>query len=775
MGCSTLYHLAEAGVDAVLLERNRLTSGTTWHSAAQVRALRSLRDLTELVRYSIALYRRLEEETGQATGWINKGSLSIATTPDRLVHLRRQAALAKAFGMEAELVGPDEAAAFWPLMEVRDVIGAVWSPGDGRVSPSDLCAALVKGARRRGSLIFENAPVNGISIRGGRVRSVETSLGTVHCEAVAICSGLWSREVGALAGIEVPLWPCEHFYLLTKPVPGVEDNLPTLSDHDAHLYIRDDSGGLLVGCFEPHARAVDPATLVPDFRLLPEDWEHFEPVMKAALHRLPCLAEAGVRTLLNGPESFTPDGAFLLGEMPETSGLYLGCGMNSVGVATAGGAGMALAQTIAKGRSPFNLAEIHPARFPTGTWSAEALAARAPEVLGRHYEIAYPGRQWQTARDLRPHPLRPRFEAAGARFGQAQGWERPLFFGNAPHAPPSFGRPPWFEQVGTEVRAAHERAALFDLTPMGVIDVDGADALPLLEQLCANRIDRPAFRMAYTQMLNEAGGIKSDLTVLRLSETRFQLTVGTAARRHDLARLRRHAAGLRITVRDRTEEVACLGLTGPESAAILRSLGAHDALELARFGAARDEVGGLSVLAARLSYFGEMGWEISCNIADLPPLWDLLTQAGAEPAGLHAQTSMRIEKRFLSQNQDIDSHITPLDAGLDFAVAWNKEFVGREALLRQRGRCPGPRIAALVLDDPAAVPIGDEPLLAGGMVVGQTTSAAFGYRVGRPVAIGRFGTAPTAEQRVHVDIANQRFAAVVQNGSAFDPAHRRLG
>ena len=513
MGCSTLYHLASLGnSDAILLERNRLTSGTTWHSAAQVRALRSTRNLTDLIRYSIDLYGRLERETGQATGWINQGSLSIATTPERMVHVRRQAALAGLFGVRAEVIGPEAAKDRWPLMNADDVLGAVWSPDDGRVSPSDLCAALVKGATARGAAIYENTAVTGILTEAGRVVGVETSAGTVRCDAVAVCAGLWSRDVAAMAGATAPLWPCEHFYLLTKPIDGIAGNVPTLSDHDSHLYIRDDSGGLLVGCFEPMGKAIDPARLGPDFafQLLEEDWDHFEPMMMNALHRLPALEHAEVKTLLNGPESFTPDGSFLLGETAETRGLFLGCGMNSVGVATGGGAGMALAHMIVHGHAAVDLHEADAKRFPDCVNSAAALAARAPEVLGRHYEITFPGRQMTSARNLRRGPLDDRW--AGAYRGQFFGYERPLYMegegvNGGAHPALTFGRPVWFDQVGREVEQAHTRAALFDLSPFGKLDIRGPDAAAFLNRICANQMDRPPGRTIYTAMLNARGGM----------------------------------------------------------------------------------------------------------------------------------------------------------------------------------------------------------------------------------------------------------------------------
>ena len=779
MGCSTLYHLTKAGVsDAVLLERNQLTSGTTWHSAAQVRALRSSRNLTELIRYSTRLYSELEAETGQATGWINKGSLSIATSQDRLTHIVRQADLAALYGVEAEVIAQGEAAERWPLMNAGDVIGAVWSPGDGRVSPSDLCAALVKGAKARGASIFENTGVTAILTRDGQITGVETTRGTVSCDAVVLCTGLWSREAGAMAGVDLPVWPCEHFYLLTKPVEGAEGNLPTLSDHDSHLYIRDDSGGLLVGCFEPMGKPISPDAIGHNFAfgLLPEDWDHFEPMMANALHRLPALETAEVKMLLNGPESFTPDSSFILGEAPETRGLFLGCGMNSVGLASAGGAGMALAQIIVDGKPPFDLSEVHPSRFPDQVFSAEALAERVPEVLGKHYEITYPGRQWSTGRNLRPHPLRDRFARAGAHFGQIYGWERPLFFGDSSSTPLSFGRPPWFGQVAAEVDAAHNRAALFDQSTFGTIDVDGPAAETFLNRVCANEMARPVGRVIYTQMLNERGGIESDLTVVRLSETSYRLTVGTTAIRRDMAWLRRHSVDANVTLTDRTVEIATIGLMGPQSASVLGAVDAGELVSLGYFRSDESEISGIPVRASRLSYVGEMGWEISCAAGDVARLWDALIGAGAEPAGMYAQTSMRIEKRFLSYGHDMDTDTTPLDVGLEFAIGWDTEFIGRAALRRQFEAGVRGNLVMLTLDDPQANPIGDEPVLMAGRIVGKTTSAAFGHRIGRPCAFAFIPADAYAgdDAEVTVRIAGQHFTAALERRAAFDPEGKRL-
>ncbi len=596
MGCSTLYHLAKDGVsDAILIERNKLTSGTTWHSAAQVRALRSTRNLTELIRYSVSLYSGLEEETGQATGWINKGSLSIATNEDRVIHTRRQEALAHLFGLNADWVSPGEAKERWPLMNADDVLGAVWSPDDGRVSPSDLCAALVKGVKSRGAKVLEETGVTGILTEGGKIAGVETSRGTIMCDAVAICTGLWSRKTAAMAGATAPIWPCEHFYLLTKPVEGITGNMPTLSDHDSHLYIRDDSGGLLIGCFEPMGRPISPETLGEDFafQLLPEDWDHFEPMMMNALHRLPVLEKAEVKMLLNGPESFTPDSSFMLGETAETRGVFLGCGMNSVGVATGGGAGMALAHCIQHGHTPTDLHEADPKRYPDCYNSVEALTARAPEVLGKHYEITYPGRAYISARNLRPTPLHARWKAAKADFGQVFGWEQPAWFGKTEEPELTFGKPAWFEQVGAEVRQAHEQVAIFDQSTFGKIAVEGSDAEAFLNRLCANNMTRAPGQAIYTAILNERGGFESDLTALRLGEESYRLYVGTTAIRRDLAWLKRHLKpDERVTFRDETEEFAVLGLMGPETVRVASELGAGDLNDLSYFRHGEAEIAG---------------------------------------------------------------------------------------------------------------------------------------------------------------------------------------
>ncbi len=776
MGCSTLYHLAKNGVsDAILIERNKLTSGTTWHSAAQVRALRSSRNLTRMIQYSVDLYAGLEKETGQSVGWIQKGSLSIATTKGRLDHIKRQESLAHAYGVKAKSISASEAKERWPLMNADDVIGAVWSPDDGRVSPSDVCAALVKAARNAGARIFEETGVTGIQTKDGRVVGVETTQGTIKCDAIAVCAGLWSREVGAIANIDVPVLACEHFYLLTKPVDGIVGNTPTLSDHDNHLYIRDDSGGLLVGCFEPMGKPIKPGILDENFEfgLLAEDWDHFEPMMANALHRLPALETAEVKMLLNGPESFTPDGMFMLGETAETKGLFLGCGMNSVGLASGGGAGMNLAHCIQHGHSAYDLSEADANRFAPVFSHIDHLMARAPEILGTHYEITYPGRQLRTARNLRALPLAENHTRNGAKFGQFYGWERPLYFGATTEPELRFGTPGWFENVGAEVRAAHETAALFDVSSFGKIEVEGPDAEAFLQYVCASNMSKAPGSAIYTAVLNERGTYETDITAHRITNDLYRLFVGTNAIKRDLAWLHSHTGQFDVTLRDSTEDFAVLGLMGPDSKRIVAEVGAPELNELGYFRVGPAHIAGKHVRAVRMSYVGEFGWEITMKAENAQTVYTALCAAGATPAGLYAQTSMRIEKGFAAMGHELDSDISPIESGLDGLTAKQSFFIGAERLALRR-QTHQRTLVTLVFETSDAVPLGHEPIYLNGACIGCTTSAAFGYRVGRPVALAHVRCDDADGRMVEVDVTGNRYNAHMQFAPAFDPHGQRM-
>ena len=777
MGCSTLYHLAEMGAtDAILLERNKLTSGTTWHSAAQVRALRHSQNLTRMIQYSVDLYARLEQETGQSVGWIQKGSLSLATNPDRLTHIKRQEALAHAYGIDAQSISVAEAKERWPLMNAEDVLGAVWSPDDGRVSPSDVCAALIKGARNRGAQLFENTGVTRILTQDGKITGVETTAGTISCDAIALCTGLWSREVGAMAGAEVPALACEHFYLLTKPIEGIVGNTPTLSDHDNRLYIRDDSGGLLVGCFEPIGKPIAPGILDESFEfgLLPEDWDHFEPMMMNALHRLPALESAEVKMLLNGPESFTPDGTFMLGETAETRGLFLGCGMNSVGIASGGGAGMNLAHLIMHGHTLYDLSEADAKRFAPIYNSLDHLMARAPEILGTHYDIAYPGKQLRTARNLRTLPLHDVYVTAGAHFGQFYGWERPLYFGKTTEPKLTFDRPDWFENVKSEVAAAHTKAAIFDVSPFGKIEVKGPDAETFLMKTCSGHMDRKPGSVIYTAVLNARGTFESDITAQRIAGDHYRLFVGTNAIKRDLAWFKRAAEGLDVTLEDSTEKYATLSLMGPDAARIVADCGAPELNDLGYYKVGPAYIADKHVRAARMSYVGEYGWEITCLSENAEPIYNAMVEAGATPAGLYAQTSMRIEKGFCAMGHELDGDTSPIEAGLMFAVRKSDGFVGHDALMERKASGAFCKTVSITIMNEDAVPLGHEPIYLNGEIIGQTSSCGFGYRVGKPIALGHVNTPLETGTQVQIDVARTLYDAEITLGPLFDTTGMRM-
>lgn len=794
VGCSVLYHLAKAGwTDSVLLERQYLTSGTTWHSAAQVSQLRSTPNLTRLVSYSARLYSRLEEETGQSTGWQTCGNLSLATSGDRMTHFRHAVSCAHAFGIEAELVDRDGAARRWPLIRRDDVLGAIWSPTDGRVNPTDVCQAMVKGAKAVGAGVFEQTPVTGIEKRAGRVSAVRTSAGKIECEVVVDCGGLWGREIAAMAGVAAPLYACEHFYLLTEPIDGTSPDLPTLRDADSHLYIREDVGGLLVGCFEPNPKPLPLEQLPHDsaFALLGEDWDHFEPMMVNALHRIPVLETAGVRMLLNGPESFTLDHNPLLGEAPEVKGFFLACGMNSGGIAFAGGVGMAITGWITQGHQPMDLWAADIRRFAPFQNNLRALAERIPEVLGQHHAIPWPGREYDTVRGLRRSPFHDRLTACRAFFTQRAGWERPAWFapdGVAPKPEYSFGRQNWFPYAAGEHQAAREGVAVFDLTPFAKILVRGRDAEPVMQRLCANDVGIAPGRVVYTAMLNDRGGFESDLTVTRLAENAYLLVTGTQQGVRDMDWVRRHVAEDEcVVVTDATSSWAVLGVVGPASRDLLQRL---TPAELSNqgfaFASAREiEFGIARVRAARISYTGELGWELYIPTEFATTVYDELwregQQAGLRHAGVHALNSLRLEKAYRAWGHDVGPDDTPLEAGLGFAVKFDKptSFVGRDALLQQRDRGITRRLVTFVLVDPEAYPLGHEPIIRDGRDSGMVTSAAYGHTLGRGIVMGYIDGGDVGREAVlgstyHIEIAGERFAAMPHLRAPYDPAGSRL-
>ena len=777
IGCSTLYHLAKYGIsDIVLLEKDKISSGTTWHSAAQVRALRSSRNLTELIKYSIQLYKKLEIETGQSIGWINKGSLSIATNEDRLTHIRRQENLAKIFGIKTEFVTPDEAKNIWPLMNSSDVVGAVWSPEDGRVSPSDLCNALIKEAKKNGAKVFEKCKVLNTLTKSENIYAVETNKGLIKTEKVVICSGLWSKKIAQNSGFDIPIWPCEHFYLLTQGIKEVDQNLPTLSDHDSHLYIRDDSGGLLVGCFEPHAKPINPELLGEDFsfQLLPEDWDHFEPMMKNAIHRLPLLKNAPVKMLLNGPESFTPDGNFLLGEVSNQKGLFINAGLNSVGIASAGGAGMALSKLIINGKTPFDLHELDPNRFDPVFCDINVLSKRVPEVLGKHYEISYPGRQWNSSRNLKQMPLHNKWKKMGAYFGQINAVERPLFFNLNKIPKLTFGCPNWFNIVKEEVHYTQKSAGIIDLSSFGKIEIRGPDSLSFIKSICTANFDKPDGSIIYSLILNEEGGIESDLVVFKIDDFNFRIQISISI----FYKIKNYLydklnPNFEVEINDITDQYSVIGVFGPNTTNIVKEIPDLEWInDLKYFKFGFGKFLDINVMVARLSFLGEAGWELSCRKNDVKKIVTLLIKKNIKPIGLFAQTSMRIEKKFLSHGHDFDSDTTPSMVFSDkfMQLLIKSKTINDVKLKRIVFNTPKKKLVSLVFQELNCYPIGNEIVQHENKIIGITTSAAFGFRINKPVALAMINAHEYKHlNQVKVIIGKDIFFANVIEGAIYDP------
>lgn len=795
VGCSTAYHLAKRGKrDVVLLERSKLTSGTTWHSAAQVRQLRSSSSLTTLMKYSAELYQSLEAETRQSTGWIGCGSLSIAANSDRMTHIRRQASLARAFGIEVEEIDAAEIKKLWPIANTDDLLGGILSPSDGRVSSSDVCAALIKGARAGGVDIFEDTPVTGFTFANGRISGVETNEGTIACESVALCGGLWSRTIARMAGISAPLYACEHYALITKPFDGIYTGMPVLGAHDGYMYIRDEAQGLLVGSFEPNARPIDVSELPKDFSfdLLSENWDHFEPVMEEALHRIPALETAEVRMLLNGPESFTLDGAFLMGEAPEMPGFFMCCGMNSMGVASSGGAGKALADWVVDGDPGVDLSSVDVRRFARVRDTLTAVRDRAVENLSMHYAIGYAGHEFESARNLRLSPLHERLASHGAEFGDRGGWERPSWFqptGGGVSTELRFGKPHWFECVAREHTAAREAVAVFDQTSFSKILIQGRDAAGFLDRVCAGRMNVPVGRVTYTPILNTRGGYESDVVAMRLRDDAYLVITGSAQQTRDVNLLsRRIRSDEFVTLSDMTSAYGVIGVMGPNARALMSRLSPDDFSNDAfpYLNHREVEIGDTVARAARISYVGELGWEIYVPSEAALPLYDRIMDAGGdlgiENAGSFAMAGLRIEKGYCAWGHDIGPDDTPLQAGMRFAtkLSDNTDFIGRAALEQQASEGIDRRRVQITIDDPDVVLMGLEPILVDGAIVGYTTSAAYGHTAGRSVAIGyiRLGDRTIEEildtGRFEVESALQRYPASASLKSFYDPTGDRL-
>ena len=679
IGCSTAYHLARLGwTDTVLLERKKLTSGTTFHAAGLVGQLRSSASITQLLGYSVELYKSLENETGLGTGWKMNGGLRLACNEERWIEVKRQATTAHSFGLDMQLLTPDEARDLWPLMTVDDVVGAAFLPTDGQANPSDITQALAKGARNAGARIFEDTKVTSIEIENGAIKAVHTDRGRIECEVVICCAGQWSRAFAASVGVNVPLVSVEHQYMVTEEIEGVTPDLPTLRDPDRLTYYKEEVGGLAMGGYERNSIAWAQNGIPKGFHyaLLDSNFEHFEPIMQLALGRVPALETAGIKQLINGPESFTPDGNFIIGEAPELRNFFVGAGFNAYGIAAGGGAGMALAEWVDKGEPPYDLWPVDIRRFGRPHFDTDWVRTRTLEAYGKHYTMAWPSEEHDSGRPCRKSPLYDRLQKRGACFGEKLGWERSNWFadqsaGETPQDVYSFGRQNWFDAVGREHKAVREAAGLFDQSSFAKFTLKGPDAEVALSWIAANDVSREPGSIIYTQMLNDKGGIQCDLTVSRLSHDEYYIVTGTGFATHDFNWIARNIpADANAQLVDVTSAYSVLSLMGPNARAILSTATSDDVSNNGfLFGKAkRIGIAGCPVLALRITYVGELGWELHIPTEYATTVYDTIMDAG-QPHGLvntgyRAIESLRLEKGYRAWGSDIGPDHTPFEAGL---------------------------------------------------------------------------------------------------------------
>ncbi|WP_198672056.1 GcvT family protein [Pseudogemmobacter bohemicus] len=799
-GCSVAYHLAKAGwTDVVLLERRKLTSGTTWHAAGLIGQLRANQNMTRLAKYSADLYSRLEEETGVATGLKRVGSMTVALTADRMQEILRQATVARIFGVDVTEISPSEIKAMYPHLNTEGVIGGVHLPGDGQCDPANIAMALAKGARMRGARIIEGVKVTSVTegaAPGGKRKATGVDYegpdgpGHIAAEVVINCGGMWGRDLAAQSGVTLPLHACEHFYLLTEPVAGLTD-MPVLRVPDECAYYKTDAGKMMVGAFEPVAKPWGMAGIREDFEFdtLPEDWDHFAPILEDAANRMPMFQTAGIHTFFNGPESFTPDDRYYLGPAPEMEGYWVAAGYNSVGIVSSGGAGMALAEWITTGEAPFDLWDVDIRRAQPFQKNRRYLRDRVTETLGLLYADHYPYRQVVTARGVRRTPLHEHLSARGAVFGEVAGWERANWFareGQEREYRYAWGRQNWFENQKAEHMAVRENVGLFDMSSFGKIRVEGRDACAFLNRVCAGQMDVAVGRIVYTQMLNQKGGIESDLTVTRLSGRAFMLVVPGATLQRDLAWLRRHLGDEFAVITDVTAAESVLCVMGPKSRELMQKISPNDFSNAAHPFATmcEIEVGYGLARAHRVTYVGELGWELYVSADQTAHVFEALEEAGADLGltlcGLHALDSCRIEKGYRHWGHDITDEDHVLEAGLGFAVRTRKpDFIGRDAVLRVEAEGVARRMLQFRLEDPSVSLFHNEAIVRDGVIVGPVTSANYGHALGGAIGMGYVPCKGQSETEVlgsayEIEVAGVRHKAVASLSPMYDPKSERI-
>ena len=796
VGCSVAYHLTKRGWrDVVLLERKQLTSGTTWHAAGLVTQLRATYNMSMLAKYSSELFPELERLTGMGTGFRRTGSILLATTDERWTEVKRQISMARICGFEVHPISGKEAAGMWPLLDPSEVVGAAFLPGDGVANPTDVTQALAAAARLGGARIIEHTAVTGVLRRDGRVTGVSTERGNIAAEVVVNCTGMWARELGIQSEVTIPLHAAEHFYVITEPVPDLARDLPVLRSPDDTAYFREDTGKLMVGFFEPGAKPWATHGIPDDaaFVRLPEDWDHLAPYIEMAARRVPRLRDLGIQLFFNGPESFTPDDRYILGEAPGLDGYFVAAGFNSVGFQSGGGAGRVVADWIVDGHPPMDLWEVDIRRFMPFQNNRRYLHDRTTETLGLLYDMHWPFRQVETARGVRRTPFHDRIAARGACFGELAGWERANWYappGVEPRYEYGYGRQNWFPYSAEEHQAVREGVGIFDQTSFGKILVQGRDAEAALNRLCTADIAVEPGRILYTQWLNERGGVESDVTVTRLDERSFLVVTSGTSIVRDLDWLRRRGpAEANMVAIDVTNSFAVLSVMGPRSREFLATLTDADMSNAAfPFGTSREiDLGYALVRASRITYVGELGWELYIPADVATHVYDTIVAAGdgfgLRHAGYHALNSLRIEKAYRHWGHDMTDEDSLLEAGLGFTAAWDKPegFLGREALLRQREAGLTRRLAVFTLDDAEPLMYHNEPVWRDGGLVGRISSAMFGHTIGRSIGLGyiRRDDGPvTAEwlaaSRYEIEIANERFAAGASFRAPYDPGNERI-
>jgi len=799
IGASVAYHLAKQGwSDVVLLERSQFSCGTSWHAAGLVGTMRANESHARLCEYSMAVLTDLEQETGQATGFKQVGSLSIAHSQARFEELKRVAAMNNAFGVtRVDMVTPDEIKALYPYLETSDLLGGSWVAQDGTASPVDIVQAFIKGARQRGALCVEGVSVTGITRANGKVTGVITGQGEIRADFVVNCGGLWGREIGAMAGVSVPLHACEHYYALTEKLDDLPSDLPVMRDHDRCAYYREDAGSIMVGAFEPNAVPWGQHGIPHDFSFEELEGhmdEQFMPVLEHAMNRVPILQEVGWRKFFCGPESFTPDDQFHMGEAPELKNFYVACGLNSVGIQTAGGLGRALAEWMELGHAPMDLWGNDIRRMFPFQSTQHYIQNRVTETLGLLYDNHYPFKQMETSRNLRHSPLHERLQAHNACFGEAAGWERPNWFapqGVKPEYEYSFGKQNWFEYNAAEHAAAREKVVLFDQSSFSKYLVQGRDACNVLQRISSADVDVEVGKMVYTHWLNDRGGIEADLTVTRMAENQFWVISGGAQTIKDMHWLNSHIGEDEFCcVSDITNAWAMLGVMGPDSRALLSETLNHD-MTTANFpfGSFQPvELGASRAYAARVSFVGELGWELYVPVDQarhgFDYLWEKGESHGLRLAGMHTLDTCRIEKKFVHYGHDVADQDTPLQCGMSFVCALDKEvpFIGRDAILQQKESRSfmQKRLVQFLLQDPEAMLYSHEPILRDGKIVGHLTSGNYGHTLGGSVGLGYVEVEEeiTADYinsgKFEIDVGGVRVAANASLRAMYDPKAERM-